>query len=269
MTSLFRFLKSWLLGSSTGQALDVEDRQPTPSEWEEAKSALEDQAIPACFGELGGFRPEDPANRFTSWWGGNFLAGRGEDIPTCASTGNTMLPIFQVRVDELPCIPETLSDIALFSLWFDPKTEFIWESTNNTGFAIRTYSTLDELVPLGPGYKEHETMPTFPIRWHKLQSDLPDWETMVEHIPTAVARSGQSDWFFAHPAQDARADLQSKMPIKIGGHSQWWQSPQIVEGGDFAFFLDSTERGSFGFPAGGNANFFRTKDSWEIRVDCT
>lgn len=70
-------------------------------------------------------------------------------------------------------------------------------------------------------------MPTFPIKWHLFENVLPDWETMVECIPPSVARSQMSDCFFNHQGQAERSELQSKLPIKIGGHSQWLQGPQV------------------------------------------
>lgn len=190
-------------------------------------------------------------------------------MPTCDKSKAEMLPIFQLRVDELTNIPKAFEGIALLTLWFDVGTEYLGETRSGAGFVIRTYPSLDGLVPLGIGYREHETMPTFPIKWHHLENDLPDWGEFHDKVPDAVACSQDSDWFFGHPALATREKLQSTMPIKIGGYSQWWQEPQDVPSGDFAFFLDTTSRGNFGFPAGGNANFFKVGDTWEMRVDFT
>ncbi len=242
---------------------------PSQEEWELARARLEEVILPANFGELGGFRPKNTEDRCASWWGGNFLSMEGEGIPRCDASGNEMLPIFQVKTDELPFVPEFLDGITLMTLWFDPETEHIWEAKNGTGFVIRTYGSLDNLVPVGLGYRQHKTLPTFPIRWHLHNHDLPDWEDFADQIPSSVACQNDSSWFFDHAGFEARATLQQTMPIKIGGHAQWWQSPQEVEDSKFGFFLDSTPRGSFGFPAGGNANFFFGANGWEMRVDCT
>jgi hypothetical protein len=249
--------------------LAMPDRPPTEAEWEEAKHALELSARPASFGSLGGLRPADINDRFTSWWGGNFLAHPNEGVPKCEVSGRDMLPILQIRMDELPFVPEVLKPFALLTLWFDVETDLIWETESGKGFVIRTYETLDGLVPIGSGYREHPTFPTFPINWRELKQDLPCWEEAGEFIPLSILRSRDSDWYFDHPAFVERAQLQSDAPIKIGGYSQWWQSLQGVDGGDYAFFLDTTSKGQFGFPAGGNANFFKTANNWEMRVDCT
>ena len=241
---------------------------PTEEEWAVAKEQLEKATRTATLGELGGFRPKNTEDRYTSWWGGNFVGLEGEDLPACDASGNEMLPILQVRTDELPNVPKWMSGIALMTLWFDPETGHIWEAKNGTGFVIRTYQSLENLVPLGLGYRQHESLPTFPVSWRSHDLDLPDWEDFADLIPSSVARHSESSWFFDHPGFEARAMLQQTMPIKLGGYAQWWQSPQEVEGGKFAFFLDSTARGSFGFPAGGSANFFLGTHGWEMRVDC-
>lgn len=244
-----------------------EDREPTPEEWQLAKDNLEKSRRDASFGELGGFRP-DKDNRVTSWWGGNFLGTQDEEVPICLVSGRKMHPVLQIRVDELPYKPSGLDDIALLTLWFDLEADWLVECSSGNGFEIRTYETLDGLVPLGPGYREHKTFPTFPLRWHGMVGDVPDWEAF-DGAPHQVAISRYMDWFFDHPAREQRAKFQQTMPVKIGGHDQWWQSPQHVEGGEYVFFMDSTMRGQFGFPAGGNGNFFRTADGWELRVDFT
>lgn len=263
-----RTIKQWLRGAPTQKSNAVAPK-PTPEEWLFAREQLEKAVAPSVFGELGGFRPKSTEDRHSSWWGGNFLGSQNESTPTCNASGRKMLPIFQVRTDELPFVPKFLEGVALLNLWFDPETEHIWEAQSGTGFVIRTYDSLDDLKPLGLGYRQHKTLPTFPIRWHQLAQDLPDWEDFVNKVPSAVARQKHSEWFFGHPAFEARAALQKTMPIKLGGYAQWWQSPQKVDGGKFGFFLDSTARGSFGFPAGGNANFFFGSNGWEMRVDCT
>jgi len=245
----------------------AETREPTAEEWQLAKNNLKKAERNASFAELGGFRP-DKDNRKTSWWGGNFLGLKGEDIPVCEDSGRIMHPVLQIRMDELPYHPEALQGIALLTLWFDLQTTVVRKASNGHGFEIRTYDTLENLVPLGPGYREHETFPTFPIKWHGLKGDLPEWEAF-DGAPTMVMRYDNSDWFFDQPSRERRAELQQTMPVKVGGHDQWWQSPQHVEGGRYVFFMDSTMRGQFGFPAGGNGNFFRISDDWELRVDFT
>jgi hypothetical protein len=240
---------------------------PTEDEWKLAKNNLKKAERNANFAELGGFKP-NKKNRATSWWGGNFLGFDSEAVPICKISGRKMHPVLQLRVDELPYKVKALKDVALLTLWFDLKAEGFFEAKNGCGFEIRTYCSLEGLIPLGPGYREHETFPTFPIRWHGLEGDIPDWESF-DGAPTMVMRSADSEWFDNHPSRKERAILQQTMPVKVGGYAQWWQSPKNVENGTYVFFVDTTMRGKFGFPGGGNGNFFRTNDGWELRVDFT
>lgn len=251
----------------------------TAAEFGQARQILEEASSPASLAQLGGFRPDDAANRQSSWWGGNFLGLPGELPPICAASGKMMSPILQIRTDELPHVPAQFKDIALLSLWFVRETwELEWfdRQTGDSiieysgmGFVIRSYVDIEGLVPIGPGYREQHDFPCFPIRWHLLENDTPDWEEFAGEVPLAVAQSRNSDWFFDYPGKVILAEMQKKMPVKVGGYPQWWQSPQDVQDGEFAFFMDSTQRGQVGFPAGGSANFFRTPDSWAVRVDFT
>ncbi len=261
---LWKFLKK-LFRSTPANKLPTEDT--VKADLETAHDALEKSRKPACFGELGGKRPEKD-NRHTSWWGGNFLGAKGETVPKGLNSGQEMIPLIQIRVDELPHIPAEISDVALLTLWMDPDAEIVDRASNGVEFVIRTYDSMDGLIPLGPGYRELENLPTFQIYWTLLCGDVPEWEAL-EGVPESISLLDDDGWYFDHPARERRAELQESMPIKLGGHSQWWQSPQQVEGGDFVLFLDSTSKGNFGFPAGGNGNFFRTEDSWELIVDFT
>lgn len=248
-------------------ASHIETREPTAEEWQIAKDNLDKARRNASFAELGGFRPNKD-NRHTSWWGGNFLGQQNETVPVCKESGRVMHPVLQVRTDELQYCPDQLSNVALLTVWFDLEATGLIEASNGYGFEVRTYRTLTDLVPLGPGYREHDSFPTFPIKWHGLEGDLPDWETF-EGAPEMVCRSSESDWFYDHPSRDRHAELQQTMPVKIGGYDQWWQSPQYIEDGEYVFFMDSTMRGQFRFVAGGNGNIFKTPDGWELRVDFT
>ncbi len=241
-------------------------RSPTSEELRIAKDNLIKTGRNASFGELGGVRPEKK-NHFKSWWGGNFIGSENEKVPVCQDSGRKMHPVLQIRMDELPFVPRVLSDAAYLTLWFDLEACAVFEASNGHSFEIRTYHSSTNLVPIGPKYREHKTFPTFPVRWHGLEGDLPDWEAF-DGAPEMVIHSDDDDWFYDNPVRDKCAELQKTMPVKVGGHDQWWQSPQSVDEGEYAFFLDSTQKGRFGFPGGGNGNFFRTTNGWELRVDC-
>lgn len=234
----------------------------------EARRLLEESAKPAMLGELGGFRPPDTNNRLTSWWGGNFVGLPGEAVPICEISGRVMHPILQTRFDEFPNAKPSPEGIALLSLWMDLKSGPLWNANNGQGFCVRAYESLAGLTPIGLGYREYPGFPVFPIRWHAVEVDLPDWSDFAFRIPDRIAQSHLDDWFFSHPATVTRSEAQKDKPIKFGGYPQWWQDSSWPDGAEFVFQLDSTSRGRIGW-AGGSAYFFRKDQDWSIRIDTT
>lgn len=82
-----------------------------------AFAALDRHVRRASIAEIGGFRP--PTESITSYFGGRFVAGPGEGWPL--NGGQPMIPLLQVRTDELPCRPRALQGIALFNVFVGPR----------------------------------------------------------------------------------------------------------------------------------------------------
>lgn len=240
--------------------------EPTQDEWAQARELLNKSARPALLGQIGGARPEDKADRFRSWWGGNFLASPNEAVPVCAKSGRAMHPVLQVRVDETANVTQALNNVALLNLWLDLETREWWNAENGVGFCIRSYSSFAELNPVGPGYREHPTFPVFPVTWRAVAADLPAWEDFAGKVSDAVARSPESEWFFCHPARDQLQAMQKDRPIKIGGCPQWIQGSQWPQDSEFVLQLDSTAKGALNF-AGGSAYIFMKGGRWLMKGD--
>ncbi len=79
---------------------------------------LHEMAKPASLGQIGGRKP-NKENRAASWWGGNFLGAKDEDVPVCNQTGRPMHPVLQIRVDELSEIPQAFQGLALVNIWMN------------------------------------------------------------------------------------------------------------------------------------------------------
>jgi hypothetical protein len=241
------------------------ENQQMAEELEAAKTALESMIRPANLSQLGGFRPEDKSNRFTSWWGCNFLAKAEEDIPVCLDTGLSMHPVMQIKVSELPNIPSYLVDIEYLTLWMALEgSDNMWEKDNGHTFCIRTYKSTDELVPIGQGYREHPTFPSFPIKWNNMEEDLPFWEDFSKEISFTIASSDAADFFDNHPARAKLFEYQQNNPVKVGGYPHWWQSPKH-DHREFAFQIESTPKGQIGF-YGGTVYFFKTPNEWKMYI---
>lgn len=100
----------------------------------ESASVLEElrtRLRPASVAQVGGFRPpEDP---MTSW----FLKGvsrADEGLPTWK--GKPMFPLLQIRVDELPVIPDQLKGIALLVLFHNVE-QHPFDEPHGEGWLIR------------------------------------------------------------------------------------------------------------------------------------
>jgi len=240
---------------------------PTPSEMQAAIEKRDEYLKLCVFGEIGGKEPEKD-KRATSWWGGNFLAAAGEDIPTCQQSGRVMHPVLQVRVDELPEVPPAFQGISLINLWMDLQSEELWESNSGNGFIVRTYASFDGLIPVGFGYRESSELPTFPILWRETAMEQPSWEDFADGVPTSVAQSRDEEWFDESDYSVKVEALRKDCPVKLGGWPTWIQGSYWPKDAEYLLQIDSTDKGKWMFGDMGSIYLFRTPDGWEIRGDC-
>ncbi|MEL7259255.1 MAG: DUF1963 domain-containing protein [Pseudomonadota bacterium] len=245
------------------------DVPPSPMEARKADIALQCALRPAVFGELGGFRPEE-TNRHTSWWGGCFLGAPGESIPIGRS-GKPMHPLLQVRTDEIDILVPGIENYALLTLWIDLDGN-LFEPVAGMDFSVFTHQTLEDLVPLGVGYRESEILPTFPICWQKAVDQQPSWQDFAFKVPSRVAWSDTSEWFGNNPIVRRDYELKSSCPVKLGGWPTWIQGSQwetTEDDEDFVLQVDTTPKGRVGFGDSGSIYLFRQKRSgnWLLRCD--
>jgi hypothetical protein len=152
---------------------------------EELRSKLR----PASVAQVGGFRPS--ADPLTSW----FLKGvslAGEGLPVWR--GKPMFPLLQIRIDELPVIPEQLKNVALLVLFHNMESH-PFDQPHGEGWLIREYATLDglELLPeLATPYR------AFPVRWLSVNDDAPGWEDAWDILDLSAVNDDEpaSDSFF-------------------------------------------------------------------------
>ncbi|NVK34082.1 MAG: DUF1963 domain-containing protein [Rhodobacteraceae bacterium] len=242
--------------------------EPTEQEMQTAVKRLDELATTAIFGEIGGSKPQKE-NRAASWWGGNFLGAQHEEVPVCNQSGQAMHPVLQIRVDELPEIPPAFEGLALINIWMDLQSSTFWGAENGNGFLVRAYTNIENLVPLGVGYRESSDLPIFPIFWRETIPEQPSWEDMADEVPTNVARAVADDWFFKSKyLSDRYYELRSKYPVKVGGWPTWIQGADWPKDAQFFFQVDSTDKGKMFLGDAGSFYIFKTFDSWVIRGDC-
>lgn len=258
---------SWLksiIGGQRRKAMPAD--VPSEADFQTAQDCLDRMVKPAIFGTLGGGAA--PAGRIASMWGGDFFGDVGETVPVSSGTGRAMRPLVQIRMDELSEVPACFSGLALLTLWVDVKAVFADDDGAGTGFVIRTYATLDDLVPIGPVTPGSKTLPVLPITWRALVLEQPHWDDIVSQIPASIAESDEEAWFFDSRYAAVTEPLCETCPVKLGGWPNWIQNSVWPADGEFYFQVDATDKGKFSLGDGGSMYLFRTPRGWVSRADC-
>lgn len=242
------------------------DGPPGEAEMQSARLMLQRMLRPAIFGEIGGERPEKD-NRARSWWGGNFLGAAGETAPICETSGRPMHPLLQIRVDELPQALPAFSGIALINIWMDLEDIPLRDAENGRGFTVRTYPEIAGLAPIGPGYRESDALPTFPVLWRASALEQPSWDDIAFELPKRVAQSDDGNWFFQSRYATEANQHRRTCPVKLGGWPTWIQGENWPKDGEFCLQIDSTDKGCFYVGDAGSIYLFRTPAGWAIRSD--
>jgi hypothetical protein len=227
----------------------------------ETFAALDKLRRKASVAQIGGFRPTDLEP--TSWFGGKFSGRADETWPV--SNGRPMLPLLQVRCDELPHRPDTLKDLALFNVFIDAKAlPLRTPAANGQGWLIRTYTTVDGLRY----YKDEPSaqatgLKHFQIRWIPREDDGPTWDGAWEMRPDEIrAFSKLPDAIQLHSDR-----YPNEYGTKVGG----W--PTYVQGaidlpGRFVFQIASEEKPGWMWGDRGCAYFYLRDGRWLMHWDC-
>lgn len=104
------------------------------NEVEETYKKLDAVLRSASIAQIGGFRP--PLDRLTSWFGGSGVGNPDENRPSFK--GKDMFSLLQVKVSELPIIPDPLKEIAFLTVFMN-RQEIPFERFNGDGWLIRVW----------------------------------------------------------------------------------------------------------------------------------
>ncbi|MEM8532059.1 MAG: hypothetical protein AAGF95_14535 [Chloroflexota bacterium] len=114
---------------------------------------------PTSLAQVGGFRPPD---RFvTSSFSGHFVGLPDEDWPIYA--GLPMIPLIQIRIDELPHVPVQLSQVAVLTVFMAADMLPQPDALNGQGWLLRTYPSSEQLKLL-PQPTAAIPIKAFPVR---------------------------------------------------------------------------------------------------------
>ena len=126
-----------------------------------------------------------------------------------------MLPLLQADTTSLPFVPARLDDIALLTVFIAPNWLPTNDEPNGTGWCLRSYPSLDELVDLAQ--PSEPLMWEIPLRPTLVSNDYPCWDdlsSLLTHDEIASLDESQ------------QAELGNRDGTKLGG----WPT-QVARGG--------------------------------------
>jgi hypothetical protein len=227
----------------------------------DAFARLDRHVRPATAAQVGGFRP--PTDPVASWFGGRFVGLPEDGWPRQGD--EPMLPLIQVRVDELPYGPPALGGIALLAVFIGPRELPIdLPAANGNRWVIRTYPTTDGLVPLAKPAGSAAALKPFPIRWGPPTREGPHREAawvLAEAEMAAFDQLGDADDLF-------NARYPACFGTKVGGWPTYAQSP-IDDDRDYVLQIGSEEKPGWMWGDNGYGHLRRTADGdWTLYWDC-
>lgn len=218
-------------------------------------AALDRHVRQASIAEIGGFRPSEMWP--TSYFGGQFAAGPGDEWPL--NDGEPMVPLLQIRTDELPHRPSALAGIALLNVFVGPRRLPIdLPSENGSGWLLRSYPNLADLTRLAlPG---ESPLRPFPVRWHPSETEGPQWEEAWSlHDLTEFNKLDDAiDLFYDRYTAHTRT--------KVGGWPSYIQGSPGADG--FVFQIDSEEKPNWMWGDNGIGYFYLRDGKWFLFWDC-
>jgi uncharacterized protein YwqG len=211
----------------------------------------------------GGKRPaKEPLE---SWVGCVSWKRQDEGVPMDVS-GKEMLPIAAIFLKELPFCPPELSGVALVTIFMsDDVFDNLAAEDLSPWFAIRTYESLDDLVPCE--YKSGLIKP-FPLTPQLVENDFPTWDgggipSHIEDIILEMENKNDIEYF-----DDICEENYAQH--KIGGYPAFIQSGYWF-GEDYPFVMQisSDEKADFNIVDSGSFYFYYNpqKSNWKVYCD--
>ena len=209
----------------------------------------------------GGFKPTNSISE--SWIGKVYLFKEDEEIPK-DNEGNLMLPLFQLCLDNIENIPETLSETKVLTVFIaDDLPMDLTENGDN--WLIREYKKSDSLT-----IKELTNPKTyikpFPLTPKIIEEDYPVWDgggltSEMEDKILELENSGVIDDYY---------DItENQYGHKLGGYPSFCQSG--VDFGDdyeFVFQIASDEKAHFNVVDSGTIFLAKNSKTGEWKFYC-
>lgn len=226
---------------------------------EEIKEKLRKKAV---IFKTGGIRPTNALSE--SWIGSVRWKKEGEELPT-DQNGRMMTPLACIFIKGLPYIPEELNHIALISIFMSKDVfECIQEMDLHTGFAIRTYADLDQLIPC---QWDSDWIKPFPLVPELVENDFPVWDQggipdALFHEIIALEESEDIEYF-----EDICEEIYANH--KVGGYPAFCQSGYwFGDGYEYVLQISSDEKAHLNIVDSGSFYFFYQPEKQDWKVYC-
>jgi len=229
------------------------------NEIEKLKKALSKKATTF---QSGGFKPTNSISE--SWIGRVYLYLENEEIPN-DSKGKQMLPLFQLSLDNLPFIPDILSDTKLITIFISKEIPMDL-TINGNDWVIREYKDTSNIV-IKDLKNENSLIKAFPLSSKLIEEDYPVWED--PEIPNDILDRiiELEDEGFIDSYYDM---IENNYGHKLGGYATYRQSG-IDFGQDYEFVLQiaSDEKANLNIIDSGNFYFAKNRKTgeWMYYVD--
>lgn len=204
----------------------------------------ENLAKPATLFQTGGFKPTN--ERGESWIGGVIWGDEKEEIPTGYE------PLSTLFLENLPAVPEELTDYSLITIYADPDVfENPEEDDLSSYFQINCYSKTAELHQLN---HFSTVVKPFPLKGSLVPEDFPTWEYLDEINPEV---------FEAVMELEEDGDIEDYSDIveewnnhhKVGGYPSLGQNA-VYHGEEYVFAFQITTDHKAQFYIEGQGTFF-------------
>jgi len=211
--------------------------------------------------EVGGFRPPNDQHP-SSWFGKVTHCAEGEKWPSW--NGAPLMPLAQVRIDELPFIPEQLKSYCLVTV-FISRDYLPTDTENGDGWLVRTYEDLEKLVPM-EAPREEGWIKSIAMRPGKIVQDFPCWEDLEE--PLDEIRDD-----FGEDYEDLFKNLDGfkfgGWPTLIQSEIYWYSLNNSPSEPQYLFQIDSEPKANWSWDHYGVGYFGLGKDKkWFLAWQC-
>jgi len=210
----------------------------------------------------GGFKPTN--SNTESWIGRVYLYLENEEIPV-DNNGDLMLPLFQLCLNELPFVPDILTNTKIITV-FISKNIPMDLTPNGNHWVLREYKNTNDII-FKDLKNESSHIKPFPLSNKLIEEDYPVWEDpeIPEDISDKILQLEDEGII------DSYYDIiENNYGHKLGGYATYSQSG-VYFGDDYEFVvqISSDEKANLNIVDNGNIYLAKNRktEEWMYYID--